>query len=430
MVRAFSAYLDFCYLVRRSVINEDTLDAIDNALDRFHTHRAIFQTTGVRVAGPEGFMLPRQHAMIHYHQHITNFGAPNGLCSSITESKHIKAVKEPWRRSSKFNALGQMLLTNQRLDKLHAARVDFVIRGMLPGSALSQAMDSVLGQGQPVANTNTTDNTQDGPVDPEDEVMPVEGPLVMNFVELPKERGASAMLSPFSCSTDSNISLARKTPTKLNEIIVKVGRPNLKTMICRFLHDQLYPDDERDTNTIPIHLLPEINSRFKIFHSASATIYAPSDPSGRSGMLREYIRANPSWGKGPDAVPRFDTVFVETDADEEGMHGMHVARVRMFFSFKHEGVVYPCALVEWFERVDDTPDADTGMWIVEPELDEFDARSASIVHIDTILRAAHLLPIFGPQFVSHTLHFSQTLDAWNAYYVNKYVDHHANEIVF
>lgn len=62
------------------------------------------------------------------------FGAPNGLCSSITESKHIKAVKKPWRRSSKHKALGQMLLTNQRLDKIAAARVDFQLRGMLKGS--------------------------------------------------------------------------------------------------------------------------------------------------------------------------------------------------------------------------------------------------------------------------------------------------------
>ena len=56
---------------------------------------------------------------------IHEFGAPNGLFSSITESKHIKAIKEPWRHSSHFEALGQMILTNQRLDKLVAARVDF-----------------------------------------------------------------------------------------------------------------------------------------------------------------------------------------------------------------------------------------------------------------------------------------------------------------
>ena len=64
------------------------------------------------------------------------FGAPNGLCSSITESKHIKAVKKPWRHSSQYQALGQMLLINQCMDKLAAARVDFVAHGMLGGHNL------------------------------------------------------------------------------------------------------------------------------------------------------------------------------------------------------------------------------------------------------------------------------------------------------
>ena len=61
----------------------------------------------------------------------------NGLCSSIMESKHIKAVKEPWRRSSRFDALCQMLLSNQCTDKLAAARADFKRWGMLQGTCLS-----------------------------------------------------------------------------------------------------------------------------------------------------------------------------------------------------------------------------------------------------------------------------------------------------
>jgi hypothetical protein len=75
--------------------------------------------------------------LVHYHTNIELFGAPGGLCSSITESRHITAVKKPWRRSSRYNALGQMLLTNQRLDKLAAARADFVQRGMLDPSHIS-----------------------------------------------------------------------------------------------------------------------------------------------------------------------------------------------------------------------------------------------------------------------------------------------------
>jgi hypothetical protein len=118
--------MEFCYLVRRNVINEDDILAINTAVARFHAERSIFD--GVR---PDGYSLPRQHSLVHYTFLIQEFGAPNGLCSSITESKHIKAVKEPWRRSSHYEALGQMLVTNQRLDKLAAVRVDFQARGML-----------------------------------------------------------------------------------------------------------------------------------------------------------------------------------------------------------------------------------------------------------------------------------------------------------
>ena len=120
MTRAISAFLDFCYLVRRPTITQRALKDIQDALDRFHRYRTIFQKTGVRGPGPKGFSLPRQHALKHYVEHVIAFGAPDGLCSSIMESMHIHAVKKPWRRSSHFKALEQILLTNQRLSKLTA----------------------------------------------------------------------------------------------------------------------------------------------------------------------------------------------------------------------------------------------------------------------------------------------------------------------
>jgi hypothetical protein len=94
MVWALSAFMDFCYLVRRSVITEDTLVEIDNALSQFYCERVIFEEAGVH---PNGFSLPRQHSLSHYRHLIQMFGAPNGLCLSITEWKHIATVKEPWR---------------------------------------------------------------------------------------------------------------------------------------------------------------------------------------------------------------------------------------------------------------------------------------------------------------------------------------------
>jgi hypothetical protein len=131
MVQSFAAFLDACYLVRRADINESNINKLQQAIRRFHEKREIFRVLGVR---PKGFSLPLQHSLSHYPHQIYEFGAPAGLCSSITESRHITAVKRPWRRSNRHNALGQMLLTNQRLDKLKAARSDFAHRGLLPPS--------------------------------------------------------------------------------------------------------------------------------------------------------------------------------------------------------------------------------------------------------------------------------------------------------
>ncbi|KAH9044390.1 hypothetical protein EDB85DRAFT_2070585 [Lactarius pseudohatsudake] len=124
-------------------------------------------------------------------------------------------------------------------------------------------------------------------------------------------------------------------------------------------------------------------------------------------MHRERIYAVKSWRKGPG---RYDTIFFNADPSMEGMRG----------------VEYPCALVHWFSCVGDSPDEQTGMWVVEPD----HKSHVSIIHLDGIVRASHLLPVFGQGCVSTTLSFPNTLDTFTSFYVNKYVDHHAFEIAF
>ena len=127
MVQVLSAFLEFCYLVHHSQIDEDILLKINAAIECFHKEREIFIECGIQV----DFNLPCQHSLMHYPSLIKMFGAANGLCSSITESNHIKAVKQPWRQSSQNEPLGQMLLINQRLDKLSALQVELLSHDML-----------------------------------------------------------------------------------------------------------------------------------------------------------------------------------------------------------------------------------------------------------------------------------------------------------
>ena len=160
-----AAFLEFCYLAQRAYLTDSTLRQMNHARQRFHQYRTVFQTSGVR---PDGFSLPRQHSLDHYLQHIRNFGAPNGLCTSITEAKHIKAVKEPWRRSNHYEALGQMLLTNQRNEKLAAARADFAARGMLSGTCLSAALAALQPPDDDGEHAHSPENASSGAGDDHD----------------------------------------------------------------------------------------------------------------------------------------------------------------------------------------------------------------------------------------------------------------------
>ncbi len=69
------------------------------------------------------------------------------VSTSITESKHIDAVKKPWRRTNHFEELKQMLLINQRMDKLASFRARLFGEGLLnvplvPEGTEPIAMDS------------------------------------------------------------------------------------------------------------------------------------------------------------------------------------------------------------------------------------------------------------------------------------------------
>ena len=164
IIRTFAAFLRFCYIARRNVITEDSLQELNEALQRFHEYRTVF-SGNVRPDGLAGFSLPRQHSMVHYHNNIKNFGAPNGLCSSITESKHIAAVKRPWRRSSRYKALSQMLKVNERLDKLAAAKADFANRRMLANSVLiapTPNTSSGLGGSSNHSDSDSNNGNSDG----------------------------------------------------------------------------------------------------------------------------------------------------------------------------------------------------------------------------------------------------------------------------
>jgi hypothetical protein len=70
------------------------------------------------------------------------------------------------------------------------------------------------------------------------------------------------------------------------------------------------------------------------------------------------------------------------------------------------------------------------MWTVEPDISDDGETVVFIIHLDTIVRASHLLLVFGKEHVSKALLFMDTLDIFTRFYINKYADHHTFEIAF
>ncbi|KAJ2911962.1 hypothetical protein MD484_g8457, partial [Candolleomyces efflorescens] len=250
-------------LVPDRMIDEDVLDQINKALERFHTERDIFCELGIR----DNFNLPRQHSLIHYRPSIQLFGAPNGLCSSITESKHIKAVKETWRRSSRNSPLGEMLLSNQRLDKLAAARVAFE-------PSIPLELHDPRDQRRTIQSTRAQMprrmDIDSGDLDSDDEDSNIEedAPQVTSEgdVRLPK-RAASHYPRPLPRLSDY------------------LQLPVLEEHIRRFLYDQLFPESATIGMEVDLDACPHVdpNLRIRGFHSATSLYHAPSDLSGIGG---------------------------------------------------------------------------------------------------------------------------------------------------
>ncbi|KAH9900044.1 hypothetical protein C8Q73DRAFT_743854 [Cubamyces lactineus] len=379
MIQCLAAFFDFAYLAQRPSHDTTTLDAMDVALARFRQLRIVFVETG--------------HALLHYTRMIKLFGSSNGVCTSISESKHIVAVKRPWRASSWNKPLIQILVRNTRLSKLAALRVELGRCGLLHGDVVSHALRHI------------------GQAPPEDE-------QALEEALFAEEQDIADADSP---RIESHVHLSSRIAQqgRVNTIAQDLQVAGLHAMIRHFLREQLYPGIDNPNEVAPLDICPWVpySLHVSVHRIATATFFAPSELCGPGGMHSEAIRCTPQWRQ---EGPRYDTVFVQL-SDDPGMYGMGIARVRAFLSFTYNFVLYQCALVEWFELVGDEPDPVTGMWIVEPDIED--------VSVDSIVRSCHLMGVYGHTRIPNDFHFSNTLDAFHRYYVNPYADYHINELL-
>ena len=207
-----------------------------------------------------------------------------------------------------------------------------------------------------------------------------------------------------------------------------IQQENLEELVRVFL---FYQQNPAFTGTPPISACPtvELIEDISVYHSAKAVFCAPSNPSGTGGLYRETIRSTPKWKTSNIIAPRRDCILLETGLDVAGVRGLDIARVHLFFSFVLGEEVFECALVHEFCKSFTDPDPDNNLWIFEPDYsNDGYGRVMSIVHVDSIVRAAHLLPVFKDETpIPREIDYTNTLDVFKAFYLNRYIVYHAFE---
>lgn len=164
---------------------------------------------------------------------------------SITESKHIKAVKEPWHDSNRNELLEQIIQKNVRLGKIAAARVDFGARGMLDGNVRRAAYKEV-GFYRPRLHVEKEDEAEMNDVEKVKAYN--EGKLVIDMEDIDSEP------APVDIVMAKRVCVSFAFPLSFSHTIVSESRPfvedlsdtselpQLEILLRRFLYDLIYPD--------------------------------------------------------------------------------------------------------------------------------------------------------------------------------------------
>ena len=169
-------------------------------------------------------------------------------------------------------------------------------------------------------------------------------------------------------------------PCDLQTLTEFVDQPKLPLALRWFLFMHNNPDLEAPSD---MEQLPSFEGDIKVYHSAVAIYYTPSDFCGAGGLHCECICSTPSF----HGHEYRDTVFVVLDESKRGMAGMEIGHVLLFFSFSYHRKLFSCALINWFVH-DEEPDRNTGMWTVQLE---HDRRGLPMVEvIDIALQSPNL----------------------------------------
>ncbi|KAG9086960.1 hypothetical protein FS749_003261 [Ceratobasidium sp. UAMH 11750] len=126
VVAAGRALLNFMYLAHSSLLTDSELADMDEVLCTFHQNKDIFKLKGAVTTKKAFHRIPKIHMIQHYVYLIKQLGTPDGYNTETSEHLHIDFAKIGYQRSSKVNAIKQMVLYIQRVEAI-AMHKEYVV---------------------------------------------------------------------------------------------------------------------------------------------------------------------------------------------------------------------------------------------------------------------------------------------------------------
>ena len=94
--------------------------------------------------------------------------------------------------------------------------------------------------------------------------------------------------------------------------------------------------------------------------------------------------------------------------------------VYLFFRFLHSSINYSCTLIHWYS-ISSEPDPSTGLWVIQPEFIHQGMHHMGVIHLDSIVHGAHLLPRFLSDIsVYWEINYTNVLDVYTSFYVSEH----------
>ncbi|TFK59084.1 hypothetical protein BDN72DRAFT_781236 [Pluteus cervinus] len=377
LLRAVRAILDFTFLAQYPLHSSSTLDALDDALLRFHENKNIFVDLGIR----QQFQIPKIHALEHYSYYIQLYGTTDNYNTEYTERLHIDLTKQAYRSTNFKDELPQMTCWLVRREKMvyHKATINWRLAGRYkPSIAQHPSIGILYERFQKIAKH------------PSRKSVPI-STLVTRYGAMHFEHALACFL------------VSRQRPTLPWNHVVRQAR-----------HFDLS------------------DYTFDIFHFIKFTSVDPYR-NLTNDQIVDSIHVKPARrDKYKHIVPaRFDTALIDRGNNLDGISRYRVGRVRTVFSLSDELLEdhlpevpddFPShfAYVELFTPFPASPEPDHDLYRIKPELQN-GLPIGRVVPINNICRSVHLFPKFGP-VVPPNWTSSNVLDRANMFFVNTFSD--------